>query len=809
MTAPPRATYRLQLRGGMDFAGAAGIAPYLARLGISHLYLSPPFAAAPGSTHGYDVVDPNRLDPALGGEEGFARLRRELDAHGLGLIVDIVPNHMGIGRSNAWWWDVLRHGRDSRYAGYFAIDFAADPGGKLVLPVLGGTLEEVLERGELRLVSEDGDEFLAYFDERFPLAPGGAPARDLRTTLDAQHYRLVGWREGAARRNYRRFFNIDQLAALRVEDEPVFEASHRLILDLAARGQIQGLRIDHVDGLSDPKAYLDRLQRRLAEVRADPEPFYLLVEKILIDDETLPDAWPVAGTTGYEFLNEVLRLQVARPGLEALARIAERFTGERLDLPAIVQRAKSEVLTRLFPGELWALARQLAELCGLEHEPAADALRRLVAGFPVYRTYVAGEGWSPGDVGVLEEAFDRAGADADDGARAALARIERRLAAQDEAATRLLQTLQRLSGPVMAKAVEDTAFYRYHRLLALNEVGGEADSMGAGPEAFHRKAAWRLEHRPGSMLATATHDTKRGEDARARLAVLSELPGEWERAVTHWHALNAALPRIHPADAYAFYQSLVGAWPPALRADDAAGLATLAERLEGWLVKSLREGKERSDWNDPDADYEERARAFARTSLAPRSAFAAAVAAFVLEIEVPATANSLGQLLLKLTGPGIPDIYQGTEDWDGSLVDPDNRRPVDFAARARALAEATETGTLSKLTVMSHALRLRAEQPDLFARGRYYPLAVEGPRAAHVLAFGRVDGERVAITLVTRLVAALPAQAWADTTIRLPRAWQGLPWRDRLTGLGVEIRDGHLPLAPLLQRAPVALLATV
>jgi malto-oligosyltrehalose synthase len=809
MTAPPRATYRLQLRGGMDFVRAAEIAPYLARLGISHLYLSPPFAAVPGSTHGYDVVDPNRFDPELGGEEGFMRLRRELDAHRLGLILDIVPNHMGIGRANAWWWDVLRHGRDSRYARYFDIDFSADSDCKLVLPVLGSTLDEVVGRGELQLVHENGEDLLAYFDERFPLAPGGSSTGDLREILEVQHYRLVGWREGAARRNYRRFFNIDQLAALKIEDPEVFEASHRLILDLTARGRIQGLRIDHVDGLTDPKAYLDRLQRRLAEVRSDPEPMYVVVEKILIGEENLPDSWPVAGTTGYEFMNEVLRLQVAQPGLQALSRVAERFIGVAQDLPVIVREAKGEVLERLFSGELGAVAGRAAGLCGLEREAAAHALRRLLMGFPVYRTYVGDDGWAASDVGVLEDAFDRAAADADGPTRTALDRIERRLAARDKASTELLRTLQRLSGPVMAKAVEDTAFYRFHRLLALNEVGGEADSPADGPEAFHRKAAWRLAHWPDSMLATATHDTKRGEDARVRLAVLSELPAEWERAVTAWHALNGALPAIHPADEYAFYQSLIGAWPPGLQADDGPGLSALVGRLEGWQIKALREGKQRSDWNDPDQDYEARATAFLRQSLAPGSAFAVAVSAFVAEIEAPALANSLGQLLVKLTAPGVPDIYQGTEWWDASLVDPDNRRPVDFVTRAQQLAEAAEAGVSSKLTLMARALRLRAEQPDLFARGRYHPLAVSGPCAEQVLAFGRVEGQRVALTIATRLLARGVPQAWSGTIIELPREWHDLRWRDRLAGHGVGIVAGSLPLEPLLRQAPVALLATV
>ena len=412
----------------MDFARAASLAPYLRRLGISHVYLSPPFTAAPGSTHGYDVVDPTQLDPELGGEEGFMLLHRALDEHGLGLVLDIVPNHMGIGRANAWWWDVLRRGRASRYAHYFDIDFDADPDGKLVLPVLRAPVDEILARGELRIVQEAGEPLLAYFDERFPLAEGTDPAAGVREILDQQPYRPIYWREGAIRRNYRRFFNIDQLAGLRVDDPEVFEASHALILDLAGRGVIQGLRVDHVDGLTDPKAYLDRLQRRLTEVRPDSAPFYIWVEKILIGEERLPEDWPVAGTTGYEFMNEILGVLVARPGLDALAAVAERFIGSPQDFGAIVGAAKREVLAKLFAGELAVLARRASAVCGLDEAMAADALRRLLVAFPVYRTY-AGTTWSARDIGVLEEAFDRAGATADDAGRAALDQLEHSLAA--------------------------------------------------------------------------------------------------------------------------------------------------------------------------------------------------------------------------------------------------------------------------------------------------------------------------------------------------------------------------------------------
>ena len=817
MPTPPRATYRLQLRGGIDFAEAASLVPYLARLQVSHLYLSPPFAAVPGSTHGYDVVDPNRLDPTLGGEPGFMALSQELKRLGLGLLLDIVPNHMGIGRDNPWWWDVLEHGQASRFAGFFDIDFAADPDGKLVLPVLGGPLDEAIGGGELRVVLDDpaGAALLGYHEDRFPLS--GDPRAPLPDLLGAQPYRLIPWQEGAQRRNYRRFFNIDQLAGLRVELPEVFEASHRLILELVERDLVQGLRIDHIDGLTDPKAYLDRLQDRLAELRPDASPFYVVVEKILIGDEQLPSDWPVAGTTGYEFMNETLGLLVDRPGLRRLDEIAAGITGDGQPFPEIAQAAKAEVLERLFAGELETLCRRAAELCDLEPDLAREALQRLLPALPVYRTY-GGAGWRPEDAGVLEQAFATAERDASPELVEALRRIEHALASPpSEDSTAFVQGLQQLSGPLMAKSVEDTAFYRHGRLLALNEVGGEPDAEGLEPASFHRLAARRLEQWPDTLLATATHDTKRGEDGRARLAVLSELAEEWGVTVRAWRKLNAALPAIHPKDEYMLYQSMVGAWPVELRPDDATELTELADRLESWLLKSLREGKERSDWNEPDEAYERRAVAFLRSSLEPSGEFAQGMSRFVRRVAPAGLANSLTQLLLKLTAPGVPDIYQGTELGDFSLVDPDNRRPVDFAKRLRLLAEGGWDTHRPKLYLLARGLALRAQQPELFARGRYHPLAIEGPRAINVMAFGRVLDEQVAITIVSRRLgreltaAAAPVlgqEAWQDTTVTLPHSWSVLGFRNQLREDAAEIEDGRLALAPLLGRLPVALLAT-
>lgn len=835
----PRATYRLQLRSGVGFDEAAALVPYLHRLGISDLYLSPPFRAARGSTHGYDVVDPNQLDPSLGGEPAFDRLAEALRRHGMGLLLDIVPNHMGIGSDNPWWWDVLKHGRKSRYARFFDIDFDRDPDGKLVLPVLGSTLPDVLERGEIEVQpsKEGGEAVLRYFDETFPLAPGGPhEATDrgsLERLLDAQAYRLVFWQEGTERRNYRRFFNIDQLAGLRIEEEEVFEESHRLILDLVGKGLVQGLRIDHIDGLTEPKAYLERLQRRAAEVRPDAAPCYIVVEKILIGEEELPDGWPVAGTTGYEFMNEVLGLVVDPRGLAQLQRIAVDLSGETATYREILRAAKEQVLARLFAGELQVLAGRTAKLLQIEEPAAQSALEALLVAFPVYRTYGGAEAWRPADAEVMSRAFATAMERADVSIRRTLERLRDRLAGKLDDETRtLLWGFQQLSGPLMAKAAEDTAFYRFPRLIALNEVGGEPDAEGFDAEALHRQAARRLERWPGTMLGTATHDTKRGEDARMRLAVLSELPEAWAEAVTEWRQLNNGLrqsePAIHPKDEYTLYQTLVGVWPLGLDIHAAEQLDELRERVAGWQTKALREGKERSDWNATDEAYEQAAGEFLKGVLDLRrsSEFLSELSRFVARIAPAGVANSLAQLLLKLTAPGVPDIYQGTELWDHSLVDPDNRRPVDFAARERLLVESPPPATVMaswwdggiKHMVLARALALRAKQPELFAHGAYQPLTVDNEEAAtRVLAFARSHrGTTVMSVLSFRLGRLLdgsnspvaPAESWGDAAVVLPESLRTQRLSNVLDAGVVTMSDGRLPLASLLGTLPIALLTT-
>jgi (1->4)-alpha-D-glucan 1-alpha-D-glucosylmutase len=836
VTELPRSTYRLQLRGGMDFAKAGELVPYLAHLGVSHLYLSPPFQAVPDSTHGYDVVDANRLDEGLGGRAGFEALARAAREHGLSILLDIVPNHMGVGQDNPWWWDVLKHGRDSRYARFFDIDFDRDPDGKLVVPVLGGPLDEVMGRGEIALDRSDpsGEPTLRYFDERFPVSPrsrlpeGEPDPAALRRLVDEQPYRLLFWKEGTQQRNYRRFFNIDQLGGLRVEDEEVFEESHKLILDLVARDLVQGLRIDHVDGLTDPLAYLERLQHRCAEVRPDRTPFYVVVEKILVGDEQLREDWPVAGTTGYEFMNEVLGVLVDRPGLERLEALAGEFTGERVGYRDTLRTAKGEVLEKLFAGELSVLSQRAARVLAVPEDAASAALRAFLIAFPVYRTYGSTGPWRPADAGILERVFAEAGEGADPSAQGALARLERLMATPPEGEARtLVLGLQQLSGPLMAKAAEDTAFYRHARLLAMNEVGGEPDAHGLEPEAFHRLAAHRLERWPGNLLATATHDTKRGEDARMRLATLSELPEEWADAVRRWRQLNAPLrqgsARVHPKDEYMLYQSLLGAWPAGLSPEDGAALGTLRERLEGWLRKALREGKERSDWNAPDESYEAAAQGFLTALLDPARSwpFLDAFGSFANRIAPIGAANSLVQLALKLTAPGVPDIYQGTELWDLSLVDPDNRRPVDFEARRRLLDDATPPADLArswpdgavKARLLALGLAARQRHPDLFAKGTYQPLPLEGATSDHALAFARCHGDAILLVVLGRRMAGLvdaelriATEAWADGGVALPEAWHSHIFENLLDGKPATLAAGRLRLADLLADLPVALL---
>ncbi len=892
--ARPRATYRLQFRSGVGFDEAAGLAPYLARLGVSHLYASPIFRARTGSTHGYDLVDPNELDPALGGREGFERMVGALHEHGLGLILDIVPNHMGIGPENPWWHDVLTWGRAGPHAAFFDIDWLARAGatpGKVLVPTLGAPYGEALAAGDLRIVldADAGSFAVAYFDSRFPLNPvtcvelvrgilsdplvvafeTATPetfppvAQELRSVLAAepdlvgrleaaasaldrerldrlleqQSYRLAHWRAGPEMGNYRRFFDIDQLIGVRVEDPDVFEATHRLILELVAEGKVDGLRVDHVDGLADPKGYLERLRRRTAEV-ADGRPCYLLVEKILGEHEALPEDWPIDGTTGYEFLNVLTGVQIDLAGRKALDA-AWAATGGEPDFGAVVREAKQLVLDRSLLAELRRTLSHLHEMATADpigRDLGPRTLHRsfceLLAGFDVYRTYGTDAPWSEGDRARLEHALStaEAGSSLEDGAAFRFLRsllLDR--GPGDAALEPLVRLMQQLSGPVMAKSLEDTAFYRWHRLVALSEVGGEPQVFGRSVADLHAANTARAERWPLSMLASATHDTKRGEDTRARIAVLSELAQSWSAEVEAWTALNRPLLEQGPAGPildgptqYLFYQALVGVWPLDPAAVEDTGLAALADRVAAYLQKAVREAKRHTSWTRPNEAYEGALDAFVRGALDPRrsEAFLDRLAGFVAGVEVPGAVNGLAQTLIKLTSPGVPDIYQGTERWDQSLVDPDNRRPVDFAARAAALGEEGDWGELLaawrdgriKQRLVARVLALRQTLPGLFAEGGYEPLEVTGSEARRVVAFARRLDGRAVVTIAPRLVTPLlegcsmplpPPERWAGTRVALPP--DAGSWRDWLTDRPV---SPTVALAGLLDELPVALLVS-
>lgn len=751
----PSSTYRVQLRPEFTFADATDVVDYLDRLGVGALYASPVLDATPGSTHGYDVVDPTRARPALGGEPARAALAAALRAAGLGLVVDIVPNHLAVERprANPWWWDVLTHGRESRHAGYFDIDWSR---GRLLLPVLGD--DDAV--AELRV--EGGE--LAYYDHRFPIAPGtetGTPQQ----VHDRQHYELVGWRRGNAELNYRRFFDITTLAAARVEDPEVFAATHGEVLRWVAAGEVTGLRVDHPDGLADPGGYFRRL-------RAAAPGAWLVVEKILHPGEELPASWPVDGTTGYDALREFGGVFLDADAEAAFTALSEKF-GVDTDFAAVTERARRLVTDTI-------LVAEVRRIAALVEGVAADAARAAVAeamiAFGVYRSYLpeGGADWA--------EAIARAGANRPDLA-AALAALDDQVRARPhgELATRIQQT----SGMVVAKGTEDTAFYRYPRFVGLNEVGDSPDRFGIGVGEFHALAAARAAGWPATMTTLSTHDTKRSEDVRARLAVLTELPGEFADAVGRWSA-RRGLPE--PSLDLLAWQTLVGAWPIG------------ADRLRDYLDKAAKEAKVRTTWVDHDEEFERAVAAWPDEVLGDAS-LAADVAAFVARVRAPGWSNALGQKLVQLTAPGVPDVYQGTELWDLSLVDPDNRRPVDFARR-RELLDRIAGGWLpdvddegaAKLLVVHRALTLRRERPELFAG--YRALRAEGPAARHALAFTRAPGLAV---VATRLPVRLAAEGgWRDTVLPLPPG----DWTDVLTGRPVA--DGSV--AGLLGHYPVALL---
>jgi (1->4)-alpha-D-glucan 1-alpha-D-glucosylmutase len=892
-----RATYRLQFRDGMDFARAKTLAPYLAKLGISHLYMSPILRALPGSTHGYDGASYDEIEPKLGGEDGFRDMANAFRAEGLGLIADFVPNHMGASPFNPWWRDVLEWGADSPHASYFDIDWTAS---KLLIPVLAEPYGRALDKGSfgLHFDTEDGGLSLSVNDMKLPLSPPtyanvlarvgddfedltnrfaiatpetaqelkaelaarvreagqidtlSAALRDMAADHEAMHalheaqvWRLAYWRAARETLTYRRFFEVADLVGVRMEQPSVFEETHRLMLALAEGGVIDGLRLDHVDGLADPLAYF----RKLREATGEERPFIVLVEKILEGSESLRSDWPVQGTTGYEFIRALGSVMTYPEGEAPLTAAYDSFAGETADYETLVTATKRHIFIRNLAGELdvlTGLAHQMAQAELATRDYGRDTLRRAVielgASLPVYRTYVDVDGPRPEDEALIARAETAAKSTReveDDGAIDFIARIWRLdlpdPAARAEALT-FVTRLQQTTGPLMAKAVEDTLFYRYNRLIALNEVGGSPDEFGAAPARFHGDMAARRLHQPFGLVPTSTHDTKRGEDARARLYVLSERPEAWSACVAKWSVMNEALlvktddDRAPSAnDEWMFYQALAGAWPFAFDTTDHGALAVLADRMAAFMLKAIKEAKVRTSWTGPDEPYEEAVEAFVRGALDPaRSrAFLEDFSAAQGPLEVAGALNSLSQTLLKLTAPGVPDIYQGGELWDLSLVDPDNRRPVDFDARrqlldghasrdAADLVADWRSGAI-KLSIVAKALHLRAEQPSLFTTGDYTPLIVNGARGQNILAFLRSYATHAAIAIVPLRASALlkgsdrplvPASAWGDTHLMLDADHAGRQWRNVLTGETVSTADGRVNIAEALKTFPVALL---
>ncbi|WP_045742074.1 malto-oligosyltrehalose synthase [Actinoplanes rectilineatus] len=750
----PSSTYRVQVRPDFPLKATAELAEYLADLGASHLYTAPLLVATPGSEHGYDVVDHSQVNPALGGAEGLTKLSQALKAADLGLVVDIVPNHAGVAvpAANPTWWDVLRHGRKSEFSNFYDIDWSR---GRILIPVLADDPDAL---DHLRI--EDGE--LRYYDKRFPIADGTGDGT-AREVHDRQHYELVNWTRGDSELNYRRFFGIVDLAGLRVEDPAVFDATHAEILRWYREGLIQGIRVDHPDGLRDPGDYL----RRLHEAAPDA---WLVVEKILEPGETLPD-WPVAGTTGYDAMAEVCGVFVDGSTEAFFDTLDHHLTGGTTSWQDLVHQTKSAIATRTLAAELARLARLVPEI-----EAAPKALAELAACFPVYRSYL------PEGGRYLAKARSEAGR-----RNPQLIGVLDQLTARlrnpgDELAARF----QQFTGAVMAKGVEDTAFYRWTRFAARNEVGNDPCDFGLTPDQFHEASENRLRSWPHSMTSLATHDTKRGEDVRARLAVLAEVPGDWTEVVRRW---VRAAPLPDPALAHLIWQVAVGAWPIS------------RERLLAYAVKAAREAGTGTTWVRPDEGFESALKAMV-DKIYDDPALHREIADFAGSITPPGRSNSLGQKLIQLTMPGIPDVYQGTELWDHSLVDPDNRRPVDFTERRELLGRiddgwlppVDDTGA-AKLLVTSRVLRLRRQRPELFTG--YRPIFAEGRVGEHVLAFDR--GGVVAVA--TRLPVGLSRHGgWHDTALSL----DGNSWTEVFTGVGYG--GTRLPVAELLHTYPVALL---
>ncbi|OBE92371.1 malto-oligosyltrehalose synthase [Mycobacterium sp. 852002-10029_SCH5224772] len=765
MDLPILSTYRLQLRGessgsAFTFADAENLLDYLDDLGVTHLYLSPIMTATTGSSHGYDVTDPTTVSPELGGRDGLARLSAAARARGLGLVVDIVPNHVGIDqpRQNPWWWDVLRNGRSSPYATFFDIDWDLDPDGRIVLPVLGSD-------DDAADLTVDGD-LLRLGDLALPIAPGTAGGTGPEVH-DRQHYRLVGWRNGVC--GYRRFFSITSLAGLRQEDRAVFDATHAEVGRWFAEGLVDGVRIDHPDGLSDPCGYLAWL-RELVGPSA-----WIVIEKILAADEALEPTLPVGGTTGYDVLREIGGVFVDPQGAPALTALVESSGVDHQELPDMLADLKVRSATDTLASELGRLRRSIAAAAGADHPRLPEAVAALLCHIGVYRSDY------PGLAALLPTALAETEAAASE-LGPPLQVLAAALARGGEPATRL----QQLCGAVTAKAVEDCLFYRDARLVSLNEVGGEPHRFGVGAAEFHHSAATRARLWPQTMTTLTTHDTKRGEDVRARIGVLSQVPSLWAEFVARW---ESAAPSPDPATGRFLWQNIFGVWPTS-GLEKGKVTTELRDRLHGYAEKAIREAAWHTSWNDPDTAFEDAIHRWLDTVL--DGPVAGQLTELVAQLNPHAASDALGQKLLALTVPGIPDVYQGTELWDDSLVDPDNRRPVDYPARRAALQALQHP----KIRVVTTALRVRRAHPDSFVGGDYVPVLAEGDAGDHVVAFRR--GEDIVVA-VTRWTVRLTETGWGNTVLPLP----GGTWKDTLTGA---IADGPTSATQLFAELPVVLL---
>ncbi|AMJ59793.1 hypothetical protein AXW83_05300 [Bosea sp. PAMC 26642] len=910
----PRATYRLPFHKDFSFDDAAAIVPYLSRLGISHVYASPIQKARPGSTHGYDIVDHSMINPEPGGEAGFLRFSDALKAHDIGLILDIVPNHMGIGGAdNDWWLSVMEWGQLSPQGATFDIDWERiGANGKLVLPFLGKRYGDALETGELKLTvdEQEGSFSIWHWEHRFPINPltypivldrmltlapdpaepafrevlalsarlrtlgeAGQPdvfaeceglkqrladafaassglseaaARTiamlngatgipesfdtLHRILEMQSYRLAYWRVAASDINYRRFFDINTLAGVRVEEPEVFQRTHALIFDLVRAGRIQGLRIDHVDGLADPEAYIRALQTEVGPG------FYILVEKILGHGEVLRP-WPMSGTTGYDVLNLIDGVLVARDAAGSIEATYREASGCRDEYDLLLRQAKRETLETSFASELEVIVSDLARIVLADRrtrdytiQAMRRALTEIIQRFPVYRSYIADEP-APEDRTLIEEtvgAAMKASRMPDNTLHELIAKVllgdidSAGAGPSPEHIARFRRRFQQLTGPVTAKSLEDTLFYRYGALLALNEVGGEPSQFGVAPEAFHTANMERRKSWPHAMIATATHDTKRGEDGRARLLALTEMPERWREQARIWTSMSRefapdpALPNAN--DRHFMLQQILASWPIALLEENRdTELEAFRERMKGWVEKALREAKRHTSWTNPQTAYETAAKDLIARALEPGSPFLNSFRPLARDLALRGMVKSLTRTVLKLTVPGVPDFYQGTEFWDFSLVDPDNRRPVDYAALEKSLeAVASVEELLSswqdgriKQRIIASLLQDRRESPRLYGEGDYRLIPVDGPDGDAIVAFERSLGSETLLVVVARLTD-VGRQDWV---MPVGEHWTGLSvgaaqgvWRDILSGREMTIGECGGLVSDILQVLPVAVL---